>query len=129
MVNKIHARGQNTTVLLRTDQHWLDMVIDSEIRMLHSMTIEDSALRRKYVEYQYLRSRLTLDRAVTAVYKGSRTNTPPVLLRSYDSRREPPPEFECTIWQAGRATSATGLAFKPIQIGQSVFIPSFTRLG
>ena len=26
------------------------------------------------------------------------------------------------IWQAGRATSATGLAFKPIQIGQSVFI-------
>lgn len=60
--------------------------------------------------------------AVTAVYKGSRANTPPVLLRSYDSRREPPPEFECTIWQAGRATSATGLAFKPIQIGQYVFI-------
>lgn len=44
------------------------------------------------------------------------------MLRSYDSRREPPPEFECTIWQAGRATSATGLAFKPIQIGQYVFI-------
>jgi len=46
----------------------------------------------------------------------------PALLRSYDSRAEPPPEFNCTIWQAGRATSATGLAFKPIQIGQSVFI-------
>lgn len=45
-----------------------------------------------------------------------------MLLRSYDSRREPPPEFDCTIWQAGRATSATGLAFKPIQIGQHVFI-------
>ncbi|KAH8695949.1 acyl transferase/acyl hydrolase/lysophospholipase [Talaromyces proteolyticus] len=60
--------------------------------------------------------------AVTAMYKGSRGNVPPVLLRSYDSRREPPPEFECTIWQAGRATSATGLAFKPIQIGQHVFI-------
>jgi hypothetical protein len=44
------------------------------------------------------------------------------LLRSYDSRKEPAPEFNCTIWQAGRATSATGLAFKPIQIGQSVFI-------
>jgi hypothetical protein len=44
------------------------------------------------------------------------------LLRSYDSRAEPAPEFNCTIWQAGRATSATGLAFKPIQIGQSVFI-------
>jgi len=45
-----------------------------------------------------------------------------VLLRSYDSRREPPPEFDCTVWQAGRATSATGLAFKPIRIGQSNFI-------
>lgn len=44
------------------------------------------------------------------------------LLRSYDSRKEPAPEFNCTIWQAGRATSATAVAFKPIQIGQSVFI-------
>ena len=44
------------------------------------------------------------------------------MLRSYDSRKEPPPEFNCSIWQAGRATSAIGLAFKPIQIGQSVFI-------
>ena len=44
------------------------------------------------------------------------------LLRSYDSRKEPPPEFNCTIWQAGRATCATGLAFKPIRIGQSIFI-------
>ena len=42
-------------------------------------------------------------------------------MRSYDSRKEPPPEFDCTIWQAGRATCATGLAFKPIQIGQHVF--------
>lgn len=66
---------------------------------------------------------LTVDvRAVTALYKGTPRNTPAVLLRSYDSRREPPPEFNCTIWQAGRATSATGLAFKPIQIGQHVFI-------
>lgn len=61
-------------------------------------------------------------RAVTALYKGTRSNVPAVLLRSYDSRREPPPEFDCTIWQAGRATCATGLAFKPIQIGQHVFI-------
>ena len=61
--------------------------------------------------------------AVTAMYKGTNPKTgQPVLLRSYDSRKEPPPEFNCTIWQAGRATSATGLAFKPIQIGQSVFI-------
>ncbi|KAJ5770726.1 uncharacterized protein N7511_002777 [Penicillium nucicola] len=60
--------------------------------------------------------------AVTALYKGTPRKGTAVLLRSYDSRREPPPEFDCTIWQAGRATSATGLAFKPIQIGQHVFI-------
>lgn len=55
------------------------------------------------------------------MYKGSPKGSPATLLRSYDSRHEPPPEFDCTIWQAGRATSAVGLAFKPIQIGQSVF--------
>ncbi|PYH63497.1 SHMT-domain-containing protein [Aspergillus vadensis CBS 113365] len=61
--------------------------------------------------------------AVTALYKGTTSrNGSTVLLRSYDSRKEPPPEFNCTVWQAGRATSATGLAFKPIQIGQHVFI-------
>ncbi|KAI9848463.1 MAG: hypothetical protein M1837_000258 [Sclerophora amabilis] len=60
--------------------------------------------------------------AVTAVFKGTPKNGSSALLRSYDSRKEPPPEFNCTIWQAGRATSATGLAFKPIQVGQSVFI-------
>ncbi|OAQ75615.1 patatin-like phospholipase [Purpureocillium lilacinum] len=59
--------------------------------------------------------------AVTAVYKGSPRGSPPAILRSYDSRREPPPEFDCKIWQAGRATCAIGLAFKPIQIGQSWF--------
>ncbi|RVX69076.1 hypothetical protein B0A52_06789 [Exophiala mesophila] len=60
--------------------------------------------------------------AVTAVYKGTNPRTgSSILLRSYDSRKEPAPEFNCTIWQAGRATCATGLAFKPIQIGQSVF--------
>lgn len=61
-------------------------------------------------------------RAVTAVYQGTVKGGRPAILRSYDSRKEPPPEFDCSIWQAGRATSATGLAFKPIQIGQSVFI-------
>lgn len=59
---------------------------------------------------------------MTALYKGTPKNGSAVLLRSYDSRREPPPEFDCTIWQAGRATSATGLAFKPIRIGQHIFI-------
>jgi len=43
------------------------------------------------------------------------------MLRSYDSRKEPPPEFDCKIWESGRATCAIGLAFKPIRIGQSVF--------
>lgn len=59
--------------------------------------------------------------AVTAVYKGSPRGSPAAILRSYDSRREPSPEFDCKIWQAGRATCAIGLAFKPIQVGQSSF--------
>ncbi|KAI1463871.1 FabD/lysophospholipase-like protein [Daldinia caldariorum] len=59
--------------------------------------------------------------AVTAMYKGTRKGGPPALLRSYDSRKEPPPEYDCTIWEAGRATCAIGLAFKPIKIGQTVF--------
>lgn len=55
------------------------------------------------------------------MYKGTPKGGAPALLRSYDSRREPAPEFDCRIWEAGRATCAIGLAFKPIQIGQSVF--------
>ena len=68
-----------------------------------------------------MESLLTKRRAITAVYKGSPRGAPAVILRSYDSRREPPPEFDCKIWQAGRATCAIGLAFKPVQIGQSIF--------
>jgi len=61
--------------------------------------------------------------AVTAVYKGTKkAGTGQIWLRSYDSRKEPAIEPNATIWQAGRATSATALAFKPIQIGQSVFL-------
>lgn len=68
-------------------------------------------------------TRLTRYSAVTAVYKGTRkSGGGQVLLRSYDSRKEPAIEPNATIWQAGRATSATALAFKPIQIGQSVFL-------
>lgn len=55
------------------------------------------------------------------MYKGSSRGAPPVMLRSYDSRKEPPPEFDCKIWEAGRATCSIGLAFKPVQIGQSIF--------
>lgn len=59
---------------------------------------------------------------MTAVYKGAGKGDAPALLRSYRSRKKPPPEFKCKIWQAGRATCATKLAFKPIQLGQSVFL-------
>ncbi|KAH6655408.1 acyl transferase/acyl hydrolase/lysophospholipase [Truncatella angustata] len=59
--------------------------------------------------------------AVTAYYKGTPKGGEPALLRSYDSRKEPAPEYDCKIWEAGRATSAIGLAFKPIRVGQSLF--------
>ncbi|TGJ80541.1 hypothetical protein E0Z10_g8223 [Xylaria hypoxylon] len=59
--------------------------------------------------------------AVTAIYKGTSRGGEPAVLRSYDSRKEPAPEYDCKIWQAGRATSAIGVAFKPIRIGQSMF--------
>ncbi|KAJ3565915.1 hypothetical protein NPX13_g7323 [Xylaria arbuscula] len=59
--------------------------------------------------------------AITAIYKGTGRGGEPALLRSYDSRKEPAPEFDCKIWEAGRATSAIGLFFKPIKIGQSIF--------
>lgn len=63
------------------------------------------------------------NRAVTAVYKGTKkSGTGQILLRSYDSRKETSVEPNATIWQAGRATCATALAFKPIQVGQSVFL-------
>lgn len=58
---------------------------------------------------------------MTAIYNGARSKSDVVLLRSYDSRRESAPEYDCTIWEAGRATCSIGLAFKPIRIGQTVF--------
>ncbi|KAF1833206.1 FabD/lysophospholipase-like protein [Decorospora gaudefroyi] len=65
--------------------------------------------------------------AITAVYKGTKkSGTGQILLRSYDSRKEPAIEPNATIWQAGRATCATALAFKPIQIGQSIFLDEGT---
>lgn len=45
-----------------------------------------------------------------------------MLLRSYDSRKEPPPDFDCTIWQAGRASCAMLHHFKPVHIGQHIFL-------
>lgn len=58
---------------------------------------------------------------MSAIYNGANSKTDVVLLRSYDSRRETAPEYDCTIWEAGRATCSIGLAFKPIRIGQTVF--------
>lgn len=58
---------------------------------------------------------------MTAVYNGANSKTDVVMLRSYDSRRETAPEYDCTIWEAGRATCSIGLAFKPIRIGQTIF--------
>ena len=52
----------------------------------------------------------------------SERNATTVLLRSYPSRTQPAIESGCTIWQAGRATCATKLAFKEIRIGTSTFL-------
>lgn len=94
------------------------------ILMLGYTTLATTGQRREYHPCLEVNPRPftnLIGRVVTAVYKGSPRGAPPVMLRSYDSRKEPPPEFDCKIWQAGRATCAIGLAFKPIRIGQSVF--------
>jgi patatin-like phospholipase/acyl hydrolase len=52
--------------------------------------------------------------------KGIRAEAPPTLFRSYQC--EDHDASECTIWEAGRATSAAPTFFKPIQIGRGVFI-------
>lgn len=64
-----------------------------------------------------------MDSAVTAVLKGhNERSATTVMLRSYPSRTQPAVESECAIWQAGRATCATKLAFKEIRIGTSTFL-------
>ncbi|KAK6544592.1 hypothetical protein TWF694_001280 [Orbilia ellipsospora] len=59
---------------------------------------------------------------VAAMYQNSPDGTPPCLLRTYLSLTTLNPEPQCRIWEAGRATSATMTAFKPIQIGQTCFL-------
>ncbi|KAF8461866.1 acyl transferase/acyl hydrolase/lysophospholipase [Kalaharituber pfeilii] len=59
---------------------------------------------------------------VTAVYKGSAPGSPPALLRTYDSPAETCLSGNCTIWEAGRASCAIFPAFKPIQVGQNIFL-------
>lgn len=59
---------------------------------------------------------------VTAVYKGSTSDSTPACFRTYASGVESVSYPDCRIWEAGRATSATLAAFKPIKIGQDVFL-------
>ncbi|KAF3935658.1 hypothetical protein ABW19_dt0206406 [Dactylella cylindrospora] len=59
---------------------------------------------------------------VAAMYQHSPEGTPPCLLRTYLSLTTLNPEPNVKIWEAGRATAATLTAFKPIQIGQTVFL-------
>lgn len=85
--------------------------------------LERRAHKNVSLNYMLNEHMLTCYSAVTAVYKGTKKAAQgQILLRSYDSRKETAVEPNATIWQAGRATCATALAFKPIQIGQSVFL-------
>lgn len=52
--------------------------------------------------------------------KGTRADSPPTLFRSYQC--EDDDASECTIWEAGRATSAAPTFFKPVRIDRGVFI-------
>ncbi|KAK6332376.1 hypothetical protein TWF696_003094 [Orbilia brochopaga] len=58
---------------------------------------------------------------VAATYQNSPEGAPPCLLRNYLSLTTLNPEPNVKIWEAGRATAATMAAFKPIQIGQTIF--------
>lgn len=60
---------------------------------------------------------------LTTSYISSTPGSPPVLLRSYQTARDPGTvSGKATIWQAGRATSATRSAFKPITIANVQFL-------
>jgi hypothetical protein len=52
--------------------------------------------------------------------KGLHADAPPTLFRSYQCKDHD--ASECTIWEAGRATSAAPTFFKPIEIGRGVFV-------
>lgn len=64
---------------------------------------------------------------VTAVYKGARPGSTPAILRTYESAVEScPVGHTCTIWEAARATCAVSPAFKPVHLGQCVFLDEGT---
>ncbi|KAF8425899.1 acyl transferase/acyl hydrolase/lysophospholipase [Tirmania nivea] len=60
---------------------------------------------------------------VTTSYISSVRGSPPVILRSYQTARDPGTvSTKATIWQAGRATCAYRSAFKPITIANVQFL-------
>ncbi|KAF8445366.1 acyl transferase/acyl hydrolase/lysophospholipase, partial [Terfezia claveryi] len=60
---------------------------------------------------------------VTTSYISSTRGVPPVILRSYQTARDPGTvSSKATIWQAGRATCASRSAFKPITIANVQFL-------
>ncbi|KAK6362370.1 hypothetical protein TWF730_006061 [Orbilia blumenaviensis] len=63
---------------------------------------------------------------VTAVYKGSSSDSTAAIFRTYSSGVESMSYPDCRIWQAGRATCATLAAFKSIRINQDVFLDEGT---
>ncbi|KAJ7434411.1 hypothetical protein FB451DRAFT_1379819 [Mycena latifolia] len=60
---------------------------------------------------------------VCAMHESNLNAGIPMLFRSYDTPEEP--AFDCRIWEAARATSATPGLFKPMEIGQGGVRPKY----
>ncbi|KAJ7438732.1 hypothetical protein FB451DRAFT_1378116 [Mycena latifolia] len=60
---------------------------------------------------------------VCAMHESNMNAGIPELFRSYDTREEP--AFDCKIWEAARATSATPGLFKPMEIGSGGVRPRY----
>ncbi|KAJ7438590.1 FabD lysophospholipase-like protein [Mycena latifolia] len=60
---------------------------------------------------------------VCAMHESNLNAGIPVLFRSYDTPEEP--AFDCKIWEAARATSATPGLFKPMEIGRGGVRPKY----
>ncbi|KAJ7434403.1 hypothetical protein FB451DRAFT_289523 [Mycena latifolia] len=60
---------------------------------------------------------------VCAMHEGNMNAGIPELFRSYDTPEEP--AFDCKIWEAARATSATPGLFKPMEIGSGGVRPRY----
>ncbi|KAJ7440030.1 hypothetical protein FB451DRAFT_1377722 [Mycena latifolia] len=60
---------------------------------------------------------------VCAMHESNLNAGIPELLRSYDTPEEP--AFDCKIWEAARARSATPGLFKPMEIGQGGVRPKY----